>query len=151
MNHKLNLCFFMSLVFILIQLDLLFFNFGLQSLLATNLFLFIYPKKINWFKNSLTLLAFTIIKFITSSCLLGLELGLIFLSWLMCQILKRNLIFKKLIFYLVLLINLFLNHWLATKYIYHLAFSPNSLFLSTFLNIIAGTVIIKFFKNLLEN
>lgn len=151
MNHQLNLCLFNCLILILMQLDLLCFNLGLQTILVTILILLIYAKKINWFKNSLALLAFALTKFITSYHLFILELFLMFLSGVMCQILKRNLVFKKLIFCIVLLIHLVLNHWIAARYIYHQSFLMNSLLLSAFLNIISGIIIIKFCKNLLEN
>ena len=151
MTPKLNQWLFYGLILIQLQLDLLLFSFGFQSLFATILFLFIYPKKTYFGKNSFALTAFFVAKFITASCLIGLESALILGIWLICQILKSNLIFKNLIFYPVLILYLFLSSWLANHYIFKIIFTGTDLAWPLILNLLAGTVLVKILKKILEN
>ena len=123
MNYKFSWWLFSLLIFVQLQLDLLCFKFGLQGILIFNLIFFIYSKKSNLFKFSLGLLAFSIEKFITCHKLLNLEISLLLFSFFICQISKRNLIFKSIIFYLLLIIYVTGNYYLACNYFFNTDFN----------------------------
>ena len=145
MSYKFNWWLFSLLVFFQLQLDLLCFKLGLQGLVILNLIWLIYSKKIPLFKISLALLAFSVEKFITGTQLLTLELSLLLAGLLVCQILKRNLLFKAIIFYFVLIAYLVLNYYLACNYFFDINFRLTDLIPQLVINLIYGTIVLKFY------
>lgn len=123
MQSKIKSSFFYLLVLAQLQLDLLFFCYNLQGLITILFGLFVYRKRHNLGRIFFTIALILIARFITNQLFLFFDLGLILIIFLLSKILKRNLAFRSLRYYLILICYLIASNYLINLYIFKLTFN----------------------------
>jgi len=136
MNNRLKNGLFYLLVLAQLELDLLFFNDNLQGLIIILFGLFVYLKKPDLLKFFFTIGLISIARFITNQSFLFSDLGLILISWLLSKILKRNLTFRILSYYLILIFYLIVSNYLINLYLFKINLELVSLVKPMILNLI---------------
>jgi hypothetical protein len=149
MKKQILSLFFYLLILCQMQADLLLLNYGLGGLLIILLALFVYPKKNFLLKTCVALSALTVNLFITNQAALFLNLCLILIFFLLCQILKKNLIFKHVIFYSLLISMILLNYYLTNLIVFKLPTTIFAILPNIGLNVAYSLVILPIFKLLL--
>lgn len=152
MKANFKIWLFYILIFAQLQLDLWLHSFNLHGLLTIIMILFVFQKKQLWLKNSFTLLALGIERFIVARNLLILDSILIFMTFFSCKILKKNINFKNLVFYPTLIIYPILQTYLANTYFFKIPLVLPALVPQLLLNLIYAAFLVNFTKQiLLEN
>ena len=143
MQNKTKKWLFYAILLTQLELDLLFFSYGLQSLVASLFYLLIYPKKIPLIPVLINLLLILINQFIWQDLSLGLNFSLLLICAIFGKILKNNLTLKTFSYLLILTIYYSASYYLANLYLFKICFNINHLIPLLILNLSYSLLIVK--------
>lgn len=140
MKFKTNSWLFYLTILIQLHLDLFFVNIGLQSLLCTIMFLLAYTKQRRPYAILSTTFLFLIEKFILLHKL-GLDILLILFTIFLSKILKKNIVFKSFVYYLLIVIYSFLHSCITNFYFFKTPFILHDFLIQIGVNLLCAGVI----------